>query len=277
MENAEYTRDAGIPAVPGSAGAPSQATRVIPKFFIEARRVKHGDGYKVVDVEMVEFLIAGDARKAPIEKVTDYIRETYHEAYERWKRNQEMSVDGTVLEMWPVLTGQPALIHVLKANNVFSVEALAEIPDTALANLGMGARRLRANAQAYVESRKGSDQTERLLEENEELRAKTDLQAQQIEEINARFEKMQAGTPLPPAIMAAAPAEEPDQPDPAAPVTLGAEIRTAPETPPTVEVKWNLGKKAHEVIVDGEVVFAHADKNEAVAKAEALSKNEAAE
>lgn len=184
LSNGQYVRGEGA-ATPlfEDDAAPTQRHTVIPRFFKEPRKNPNTGEWH--DVEMVEMLIAGDRINSPVRKMTDQLRDRFYQQYDRWKRDQELSVDGTPLEVWPVLTGQPALIQTMKLNHVHTVEALAQIPDTALQGLGMSARRLRELAKVYVESKEGSDGNERLAKENAELRDKMAVLEEQMKALIA--------------------------------------------------------------------------------------------
>lgn len=195
--------------------SPTQKRSVMPRFFKEGR--KDGNGV-YQEVEMVEILIAGDRKSAAVKKVTDFVRDRWPEQYARWKRGEELSHDGTALEIWPPLADQKSLIQILKLNHIHTVEALAEIPDTALEPLGIGARKMREAARLYCDSK--DDGVEQMRDENEKLR-------QQMAHMQAQIDSMAArgGT------------EEPAETSPETPVETPGE--TPPVVPETVQpVDW---------------------------------------
>lgn len=70
----------------------------------------------------------------------------------RWQaflENAEQVQDGTPLSDWPILT--PAEIAEYKAAKIHTVEALADVPDGLLHQLGTGARTRRDKAIAWLE------------------------------------------------------------------------------------------------------------------------------
>lgn len=72
-------------------------------------------------------------------------------AYEAWKNGQDVPVDGTPLEAWPgVSRGQVATLRLL---NVRTVEELAEVNDATMDRIGLGSRKLRDAAVAFVAAR----------------------------------------------------------------------------------------------------------------------------
>jgi hypothetical protein len=70
-------------------------------------------------------------------------------------------MQGTPIEKMPGIDMKVAAS--LKALNVFTVEALAVVNDTGLAAIGMGGRKLKAEAEAYVASCKNKEQAQELL------------------------------------------------------------------------------------------------------------------
>jgi hypothetical protein len=99
------------------------------------------------------------------------------EKYEQYKklidayRNGTETVDvrGTPLAAWPALT--VSLVASYHAAGVYTVEALALLPDSRLAALGPGALSLRERAKAFVEAAAGNAPTEALAAENVQLKA----------------------------------------------------------------------------------------------------------
>lgn len=123
----------------------------IPKFYINPVRKPNGE-YE--NVEMVEIITPGDPKATPVRKVTPGLIAKYRDYYEHWKRTQTMAPVGTPLEMWPEMT--PAMVHQLKASNIFTVEQLAAIADANLGNIPFG-KTIRNKAQAWLEVKEKSD------------------------------------------------------------------------------------------------------------------------
>lgn len=197
---------------PQGMTAPNQAHGLLPRFFKVPRKCAiRGEptkeeplgpitGYDYRDVEMIEILMAGDMKLAPVEKVTDRHRQEFAVEYEAFKRGEEMAATGTPLEIWPMFATRPAAVQALKMRHIYTVEALAnlndnqlmQLRDAAFGQIGMDPRELRTMAAAYVEARKIDEPHERLSQENEQLRGQVQLLEQQIAAINARFPEMEA-------------------------------------------------------------------------------------
>lgn len=138
---------------------PSQVVRP-PRVEFETRAVEAGivDGkmtYKDVDFAKV----TPPGQYSTWEGVaTTWIegqrREPYHDilvrAYEAFKAGKEPPVNGTALEMCPIFT--PAEIKVMKTAGARAIEDVAAWPDGQLQVFGMGASRLKARAQAWVQA-----------------------------------------------------------------------------------------------------------------------------
>lgn len=136
----------------------------IPKFFVKPVRLPDG---KYVNVEMVEILTPGDPKARPVHKVTDGTRQRYAQYYQLWKNEQVMAPTGTPIEMWPRMT--PALVHQLKAVNIFTVEQLSACADSNLGNIPFG-KTLRNEAQTWLEAKKDADAISKAAAETQAMR-----------------------------------------------------------------------------------------------------------
>jgi hypothetical protein len=146
------------------------------------------------DVEMVSIRIAGDSKTEVVRKVSDHMRRNeYRAEYEYWKRTQQQAVTGTPLEQWP--GASVSFIKTCKNVNVFSVEALAELGDSHLSNLGMDARTMQARAKAWLASAKDNAEAERLAAQNNALQDQIAMLQEQIKEMGARFSEIQNESP----------------------------------------------------------------------------------
>lgn len=105
----------------------------------------------------------------------------YKEQVERFKANEQGSdLGGTPLKEWPRI--DRGLAATLAAANVYTVEAVAELPDSRLDVLGLGGRAMREQAKAYLEAAAGdsglSEMTDRATKaEAEVVQVKADLVA----------------------------------------------------------------------------------------------------
>lgn len=122
------------------------------------------------DVECVEMRFAGNKQTvhvAPAHEVfkrdrnfqTGDVTEVtyalaYNDQYKKFKAGEAQTASGTPLSELPFLTQAKRLE--LKALNVHTAEALAMIDGPNLKMLGMGGREMKNQAQAYLDSAKGS-------------------------------------------------------------------------------------------------------------------------
>lgn len=193
MSETSFSYDHNIPLPEGPADAlPSptfeqgQRAPVFgrPIFFHQARKKTQENGETVYEnVECVRILTPGDTKAVPELKVTDPIRRKYNAEYTAWKQGLQVSQRGTPLEAFPTLT--PALIMQLKAENIFTVEDLAGLPDSSLHRIHMG-QTLKTNAKVWLESKKDSDAIERTVRENQALKDQMKMMEQQIADIARR-------------------------------------------------------------------------------------------
>lgn len=110
-------------------------------------------------------------------------------AYKKWKATQEQVVDGTPLETIPWLNKSQVLE--LKGINVHTLEALAEIPDTAKQRM-MGAFELSKKAKAFIAAAKDTAVISKMQHELDNRDQKIAMLEKQMAEMSARFDAMMA-------------------------------------------------------------------------------------
>lgn len=149
------------------------------------------------DIEMCRIRIAGDPKSVLVvpahsgSSVRDQItneRLTYAQLhvgpYEAFKRNEAYIGSGTPLSELPFLTASKR--KELQGLQINTAEALAGLDGANLNRLGMGARELKSQAEAYLAKSAGSADITRLASENADLKARLDM-----------LEKMMTKTEIP--------------------------------------------------------------------------------
>jgi len=159
--------------------------RVRPIFFMESVEDKAATaeaGRPIFkDVEMVRIQIPGDIKSEPVQKVTDLHRHRWPDHYQAFTGAQEAAPIGTPLEQWGRLPG--SRIEELKFFKIRTVEDLAGVPDGLLQNLGMGARELRAEAQAFLEVQQDGAAAQKYAVQLEQQQDQISLLQNQIAQI----------------------------------------------------------------------------------------------
>lgn len=125
-----------------------------------------------------------------------------------FKKNEEggdSTLSGTPLEQWPEMNR--SLVATLKAQGVFTVDALAVLPDGKLTIVGPDGRTWREKAKAYIENAKGGAYATELAAKLENL--STELAAGQEREraMAARIQELEnsgktGATPVPAEVVA---------------------------------------------------------------------------
>ena len=165
---------------------------IVPRFYMAAEKNEYQSnqqGRPVFDsVEMVEMIIMGDNKNRPVQRVADEHRDRWPQFYAKFKAGQEQSADGTPLEQWPMVTvGQ---VFELKAARITTVEQLAAVVDSALPNLGMGARTLRDNAIAWLDRSKGTAEVSKLIKRAEDAEFKALEMQEQMAELRRQIDEL---------------------------------------------------------------------------------------
>lgn len=142
-------------------------------------------------IDYVEINVAG-SRDTVVEKMGEAQKKRFGPQYEMWKRTQTQPVDGTDLAMVPFLN--IAQIKDFKACNVMTLEQLADLSDTNVQKLGMGAVEARKKAQAYMKAAGDSAFSQRLVNENEILKRDLAATKQQVVELAQRLETALTGS-----------------------------------------------------------------------------------
>lgn len=147
---------------------------------VENKRLSQEQNRPIFDnKEMVRIKFVGDPKKeldAPAhEKFTrgpdgQWISyaQAYHKHYDAFKAGEQQRGSGTPLSELPFLT--EARRAELKALNIHTAEALADLGDANIGRLGMFGRADRDKARAYIEKAKDGAADARLAAENAELR-----------------------------------------------------------------------------------------------------------
>ena len=112
--------------------------------------------------------------------------DAYNRRYKSWLESREIPEDGSPVVDWPAVS--PAQVKMLLDLNIRTVEQLAEATEEALAHMGMGARALKAKAQAWLDSSRGDGKVSAELEQLRQANA--DLIARDAER-EAQFKAMQ--------------------------------------------------------------------------------------
>lgn len=169
----------------------TENTGIYASFSIEAVQIpfkSEQEGRPIFeDREFVRIVIAGDRNSEVYREATAIDKERFGEVYDRFKRgmNDREQLVGTPLSQWPAMS--PREIKELEGINIFTVEQLASLSDTAKQKFGMGANEYVAKAKAYLDKAKGGAQASAMAAENERLKSDIETLRQQIADLNMRF------------------------------------------------------------------------------------------
>lgn len=148
--------------------------KLLARFFIHAELSQHKsklEGRPVYDdVEMISVINPGEKDEVK-SLANDWHRHRFSKQYAAFKAGREQSSTGTPLEL--LFPSEPSTILTLKAANVFTVEQLAGISDTGMANIPMG-RTLSDRAKTYLQTARGGQgfhQMEEMKRQIEQLQA----------------------------------------------------------------------------------------------------------
>lgn len=131
-------------------------------------------------------------------------------------KGEEASKDltGTPLTEWPVMTR--SMVASLRAQHIFTVDALANLPDEKLSVVGPDGRTWRETARAFIEAASDGAAVGKAIAENEKLKADSEDKDRQIAELAARIQALEADKAATPAAPAAETTSTPVKPPKAA-------------------------------------------------------------
>lgn len=183
IPNAAYTRTNGF----GNEGA----DKTIPRFYIEDipdELASQREGRPIYrSEERVELLIPGNMLNIKVDIVADYHRQRWPEAYAKFRQGQEIAIEGTPLEQWPIL--KRAQVLELKALNLLTVEHVRDMSDTVCQRF-MGGMRLRTLAKAYLDDAEAGALLAEKTAEAERRAAENAEQKAQIEELKSLVNRL---------------------------------------------------------------------------------------
>lgn len=112
-------------------------------------------------------------------------KEKYLDSYERWKRGEEIPVNGTPIKGWGMIS--PAQQTNLIAISVVTVEDLARLNDEGMRRLGIGAADLKNKAVAWLAQ---LDDKGPLVQEVATLKAENASLKKQVESLTKKVEAL---------------------------------------------------------------------------------------
>lgn len=152
------------------------------------------------DKEMVRIRWAGDRKRelvAPAHEKAILVRgdngggsvmisysERYAREYEAFLRGKQDSVAGTPVDLLPGLT--ESLIADFKAVKILTIEQLAGVQDRDLPKIGMGSRKWRDAARAFLDHSADTAAVNKISAENEDLRSRLSQMEAMLAEMQGR-------------------------------------------------------------------------------------------
>lgn len=114
----------------------------------------------------------------------------WHNQWQAYLNQQQQVHDGVPLENWPAIAYAPAAIKGFKVAEVYTVEQLANFPDSALGSIPvMDGRKWRDLAIKFVEQARGGAPITALKAENDTLKADMAIMREQIAALAANQKK----------------------------------------------------------------------------------------
>ena len=119
--------------------------------------------------------------------------EKFKEAYEYWKRGEEIPLDGVSVKNWPFPS--PSQVKTMIDLHVLTIEDMAAANEETIRRLGMGGMSLKQAAEAYLKmhsdgSAKLSKDMDVLRADNEALKVRNQSLEEQVQELAAQMREL---------------------------------------------------------------------------------------
>lgn len=177
-----YTRDFGRPIS-------EEQDTCFPRFFTEAEQTMIDGVPSWREVEMVEIIMPGNNQTTkPVQYVSDIHKERWPKAYAAFKANEEMALNGTPLEQWPVL--RRAQVLQLKSLEFRTVEDVARMSETAIQRVGMGGRELKKMAEVFVSNSQDNAIANKAIQDAAKFEQRCVEQDAQIRSLNEQLQTL---------------------------------------------------------------------------------------
>lgn len=176
-----------------------RADACIPLFEMKAEEDKQAslqEGRPIYrEVPYVTILVPGDKDQI-VRRVRDADKERWPTQWAAFEARQEQVTEGTPLDQWPQLS--VSRIAELRALNILTVEALADVADSSLHKLGPGARDLKEKAKRFLSAASGvsseiekfKERIEKLEEENARLSGSSN-DSSELEHLKKRIKELE--------------------------------------------------------------------------------------
>lgn len=128
-----------------------------------------------VDTPYVEIMTPGNKNNIPFHRVEEKVKRRFPEQWRQFLASEEQIIEGTPLEEWPGISRSQ--VEELRYMNVRTIEQLVSMSDGNAAGM-MGVVALRQKAQAYLEASEKNAAAERVIEQENEIRALKEQMAQ---------------------------------------------------------------------------------------------------
>ncbi len=165
--------------------------------------------YIPVDVDYACITTPG-TKDILLEKIPDWWEKKYNEVqngrcpqswlekwkadYERYKKGQELPVDGYPIRGWSMIS--PAQQEAIIRANILTVEDMATAPDSALQMIGMGAVNIRYKAEAWLKQAKSkgplTQEMAAVKRERDSLKIQVETLEKQVEQLKSRLKATEA-------------------------------------------------------------------------------------
>jgi len=176
------------------------------RFSVGVKEIGNDDNKTFEDVDMVQVITLGDKNYMPVHEVDHYRSlmkrmlnnelipaeqaKMFEAQYKLFKEGADFQHEGTSLATVAVFS--KADVINLNNQNIFTVEQLSGVPDSAIHSLGRGIAMLKQKAITYLDSKTDANAINKVIQQNEMLINERNHDKQALAEMQAQIQQLLA-------------------------------------------------------------------------------------
>ena len=142
------------------------------------------EGFPVFDTVLMLKVQVPNSTDCVPRPARDEDKKRFPKSWQAYVEGSEPAEHGYPLNQWPQITAGE--LKILEANQIKTVEQLAELADSGIHRLGQGGQNMKTRAQKFLASR---GETETLRQENDKLRSEVSELEERLKRVEAQMSK----------------------------------------------------------------------------------------
>jgi hypothetical protein len=148
----------------------------------------HKHPYKGGMHDFIEIIFPG-ARDTTDRPVKESDKQRFGRQWEAYEKGEEFKAEGYPLENWQAM--DQGMVREYNHKRVYTVEQFANMAESNLDNLGLGARTLHTKAKAFLAAHKDTKVAEKYAAQNEELKKQMTVLIKSNKDMKDRLDSLE--------------------------------------------------------------------------------------